>query len=63
MAVASRPFAREERRVVGDDGKQSEDVRRSGTIVEGAMAKFSLSFIQIILIQILLKVLIRTLVT
>lgn len=33
MAVASRPSVREERRVVGDDEKQSEDVGRSGTIV------------------------------
>lgn len=29
----------------GDDEKQREDIRRSGTIVEGAMAKNSLSFI------------------
>lgn len=35
--------AREERRVVQDDEQQSGEVRRSGKIVEGAMAKISLA--------------------
>lgn len=38
------PSAREERRVVGDDEKQSGEARRSGKTVEDAMPKTSLSF-------------------